>query len=231
MCNFALSSHRIRRTTPSPLLHGELADVELGASLLSIPLPYQQHVIGALTLMRSIDRKWSDAELASVEQMASLIGPVLILKQRAHEPLMRRLRRSPAKLIEHLRAPGSLWIKLLSLLILAGLVAACFVPVRDQVTAPARLEGVIQRSISAPIDGFIQDVLVRPGSQVSEAELLLTLNDQDLHFEQSRLEAELARFRSEQAEAFARQDRSRMVGTEARADEISAQLALVKRTD
>lgn len=209
------------------LMQGELASAELGAALLSIPLPYQQTAIGALTLMRGIDRKWSDAELADAEQMAALIGPVLMLKQRAHEPLLTRLRHLPANTLQRLRKPGSSGVKLLALLLAFFLAFAFSLPVNDQVTAHARLEGVIQRSISAPVDSFIQDVLVRPGAQVSEGELLLTLTGQDQRFEQSRLEAELGRFRNEQAEAFARQDRSKMVGSQARVEEIAAQLALV----
>lgn len=209
------------------LMHAELASAELGSAILSIPLPARHEAVGCLLLLRSEKQPWSEAERARGEQLASLLGPVLLLRQQADEPLRRRLLRQPARLFETLRGPRALsaWLGLSLAAALA--LSAGLLPVADTVRAEARLQGGIERSITAPADSFIQDVLVRPGSEVAEGELLLTLADQELRSEQSRLESELARHRSEQAEAFARQDRSRMVASQAKAEEVSAQLELV----
>lgn len=210
------------------LMHHELASSELGSAILSIPLPYQQQAIGAITLIRSIDNPWSETEKKSAEQLATSLGPLLQLKQISHETLLTRMRRVPNDFFRHLRKPGLTGGRIFSLLAIIAFLMLLFIPVQDRITAPASLENIVQRSISAPVDSFIQDVLVRPGAQLNEGQLLLTLSDQDLRFEQSRLQAELARYRSEQAEAFARQDRVRMVSSEARSEEVSTQLALIK---
>ena len=100
-------------------------------------------------------------------------------------------------------------------------------PVEEPVTAPAKHEGLVQRSITAPVDSFIKEVFARPGDTVTQGQLLLVLADQELRNDQRRLESELARHQSEYAEAFARQDRAKMVEAQAQVDETAAQLALI----
>lgn len=209
------------------LMHAELASTDLGAAILSMPLPARHEAVGCLLLLRSEKLPWSDSERARAEEIAGLLGPLMLLRQRADEPLRRRLQRVPGRLISMLHGPRALTIWLSVSLALSVLGTAALLPVTDSVRADARLQGEIERSITAPADSFIQDVLVRPGTEVAEGALLLTLADEDLKSEQRRLESELARHRSEQAEAFARQDRSRMVATQAKAEEVSSQLELI----
>ncbi|PLK49625.1 efflux RND transporter periplasmic adaptor subunit [Uliginosibacterium sp. TH139] len=209
------------------LMHAELASADLGAAILSVPLPARLEAVGCVILLRGEKQPWSDAERSMAEEIAGLLGPVLLLRQQADEPLRRRLLRQPGELLEKLQGPRSLrlWLGLLGV---AGcLLAGGLIPVADTVRAEARLQGEIERSITAPADSFIQDVLVRPGSSVAEGELLLTLADQDLKSEQRRLESEHARHRSELAEAFARQDRARMVASQAKVEEVGSQLDLI----
>lgn len=210
------------------LMHEELASAEMGSAILSIPLPARHEAIGCMLLIRSSNTPWSNAEQAEAERIAAILGPVLLLRQRADEPLRRRLQRLPGKLVASLHGPRALTLWLSLLAVAALLLGLGLVPVSDTVRAPARLQGEIERSITAPADSFIQDVLVRPGSKVAEDELLLTLADQDLKSEERRLESELARHRSGQADAFARQDRAAMVGNQAKAAETEAQLDLIR---
>lgn len=207
------------------LMHAELSGQGFGGALLTIPLSDRQQVTGALTLARK--RPWSGEERDRLENLAGAIGPALRLRQRADESLPAHLRRSLRDFVARLRGPGALGTKLATLCAALLAAFALLVPVADTVKAPARLEGVIQRSITAPADSFIQDVLTRPGAQVKTGQVLLTLKDTDLRNEHLRLEGELARFRGEQAEAFARQDRAQMVIAQAKVEEVSAQLALV----
>ncbi len=210
------------------LMHRELAASGIGNTFLSIPLPCRQKAVGAITLTRIDHHPWSDQEKTTAEQIAALFGPVLVLKQQAHEPLMTRLCAAPGKLLEKLRTEGltpARWGAAILLLICLG---GLLIPVRDTVSAQAHLEGVVQRSIAAPVDSYIQDVNVRPGFQVKAGQVLLALADNDMRLEQSRLEAELGRYRSNQADAFAQQDRSGMVASQAHIDEISAQLTLLR---
>lgn len=228
----AADQHSSLRYPPLPedppritLMHAELSSRGFGGALLTIPLSNRQQVTGALLLARK--RPWSIEERASLENLASAIGPVLCLHQQANESLFAHLRRTLSEFATRLRGPGAVGTKLVTAGLLLMAMFALTIPLPDKVKAPARLEGVIQRSITAPADSFIQDVLARPGAQVKTGQILLTLKDTDLRNEHLRLEGELARFRGEQAEAFARQDRAQMVIAQSRVEEISAQLALV----
>lgn len=209
------------------LMLAELANTNLGSAILSLPLPARQQAIGCVLLLRDKNKPWTDAERSEAEQLAILLGPLLHLREKADEPLRLKLQRLPARLIKSLYGPRALSLWLGIALALTMLLLGALMPVADTVRAEARLQGEIERSITAPADSFIQDVMVRPGAEVVEGALLLTLSDEDLRTEARRLESELARHRSDQAEAFARQDRSRMVATQAKAEEVSAQLELV----
>lgn len=207
--------------------HAVLAAQAGAGALLGLPLTSQQRIVGALLLSRNAQSPWQDAERRRLEALAPMLGPVLRLQQRANETLGQHLRRLPEDFRQRLTQPGR---RRLHGLLLAGALLIAGVslwPVDETVSGPVRVEGRIQRSIPAPADGFIREVLVRPGSEVSEGQLLLTLADEGLRAEQGRLESELARLRSEVAEAFARQDRAAMISARARADEVAAQLTLL----
>jgi multidrug efflux pump subunit AcrA (membrane-fusion protein) len=71
------------------------------------------------------------------------------------------------------------------------LLAALRVPVPWRVSAPARLEGAVQRAIVAATDGFLQQANVRPGDRVQAGQVLAELSSQDLELERRRRESEL----------------------------------------
>lgn len=231
----AAEQHTLLRHPPTPadpprilLQHAALAATAGDCAVLSLPLAARGELVGVLCFLRDAARPWSDEECRHLEQLVALLGELLLIKQRAHESWRETLRRAPGRTLTHLRAPGSRGLRVaLALGTLAALLLG-LAPVSERISAAARIEGRVQRSIVAPVDGYIQDVLARPGTNVEAGKLLLSLADQDLRLEQSRLEAELARYRYEQADAFARQDRARMVGSGARSEEAAAQLQLVR---
>ena len=155
------------------------------------------------------------------------------------EPLLRRWREAERPLWRHhldewrsgwrkLREPGHLSWKAgaaVTVLLLAVLVA---LPVPDRVTAHVVIEGRQRQLISAPFDGFLSKVLVRPGDHVQRGQLLARLDDRDLKLEQ-------ARYRSEQEQAAGRL-RQAMTDHESAAQalalaevqQVQAQLSLVE---
>ncbi|MFT3736522.1 MAG: efflux RND transporter periplasmic adaptor subunit [Rhodocyclaceae bacterium] len=210
------------------LMHADLASAGVGESVLSLPLIAEQRVVGALTLIRERRRAWPHSDIQSLETLAVSVGAVLFLKLRSQDSAWARLKRDGLGLLRNLFSRGHYKTKAITLAILLTIGSLSLVPVPANVTAPARLEGLIQRSITVPIDSFIKEVFVRPGDTVTMGQPLLQLADQELRTQQRKLESELARFRSEHADAFARQDRARMVVAQARVDETGAQLDLIE---
>jgi multidrug resistance efflux pump len=210
------------------LMHAELAGAGVGESLLTIPLVAHQRVVGAVTLIREGKVSWPHDEIASLENLGSVVGPVLDLKLRSEDSAFARLWRDLVAFGHNLTSRGHYKTKVITAALLALLALALLVPVEENVTAPAKLEGLVQRSVTAPVDSFIKEVFARPGDTVTQGQLLLVLADQELRNDQRRLESELARHQSEYAEAFARQDRAKMVEAQAQVDETAAQLALIE---
>jgi multidrug efflux pump subunit AcrA (membrane-fusion protein) len=102
------------------------------------------------------------------------------------------------------------------------------VPVPYYISAPARLEGSVQRVVVAPVDGFLEQVNVRPGDPVKSGQVLAELATQDLQAERMKRRSELAQHENVYKAALARSDRTQLVINQARAAEAQAQLALIE---
>jgi len=97
-----------------------------------------------------------------------------------------------------------------------------------RVSAPARLEGAVQRAIVAATDGFLQQANVRPGDRVQAGQVLAELSSQDLELERRRRESELRQHENAYRAAQSRADRAQMVTLYAKASEAQALLSLVE---
>jgi multidrug resistance efflux pump len=102
------------------------------------------------------------------------------------------------------------------------------VPVPWRVSAPARLEGAVQRAVVAATDGFLQQANVRPGDSVQAGQVLAELSSQDLELERRRRESELRQHENAYRAAQSHADRAQMVTLQAKAAEAQAMLSLVE---
>ncbi|MDB5751726.1 MAG: hypothetical protein JWP65_2147 [Ramlibacter sp.] len=189
----------------------------------SVPVVVRGRVIGALTLECGSEAPFWPAQIALCEDIASFAGPVLELKRAAEAPWHRRGR---DWLGERLAGTGRR-----QLAWGAGLLALCValaVPLPWRVSAPARLEGSVQRAIVAAADGFLQQSNVRPGDRVTEGQVLAQLSSQDYELERTRRESELRQHENGYRAAQARNDRTQMVVSQSRAAEAQALLTLAQ---
>lgn len=206
--------------TTISLAHRALA----GASeACTVPIVSGGNIIGAITLERTpAAAAWPD-QLALWEDIASFAGPVLDLKRTVEAPWHRRV---AASVRESLATPNrrrSAWA--VAALVVAGLL---MLPLPWRVSAPARLEGSVQRAVVAPADGFLEQANVRPGDQVVAGQVLAHLSAQDLELERKRRESELRQHESGYRAAQARNDRTQMVISQSRAGEAQALLSLAE---
>ena len=178
-------------------------------------------LIGALTLER--DTPLTPAERQLCEDVAGFAGPVLELKQQAQLPAWRRAARTLARWAT---ARNRLGARLAVGALAVALVLACVVPLPYRVSAPARLEGSVQRAIAASADGYLQQANVRAGDTVKTGQVLAELASQDLLLERRRRESELAQHENAYRAALAHNDRAQMVISQSRAGEAQALLSL-----
>lgn len=212
------------------LAHDELARRQ-GYTLCTVPLVYGGTALGALTMERR-DKEFGAAEATHIERVAAMLAPSLALKYENGLPLWRRcvqqLRETFGKL---LRADTPASRPLRIGLGAAGtvLAAVLLLPTPYSVTAPARLEGAMQRVLTAPADGYLQKVHVRPGDRVRNGQVLAELAGQDMAVELRGVEAELAQYENALISAQARNDSAEYSASQGRALAARARLDLLQQ--
>lgn len=189
----------------------------------SVPVMAGGRAVGALTLERDPASPFRPAEIALCEDIASFAGPVLELKRAAEAPWHRRVR---DWLHDRLATPSRRQLAWGGGLL--ALAIALAVPLPWRVSAPARLEGSVQRAIVAAADGFLQQANVRPGDRVRAGQVLAQLSAQDYELERTRRESELRQHENGYRAAQARNDRTQMVISQSRAAEAQALLTLAQ---
>jgi len=199
----------------------------MGGTIFSVPLVSRREIFGTASFVRIDATPPSPAEITQCERAMTLLAPVLQLRHAAALPWQARTNKSLGAAFDRIRQPGHIATKAVLALAVAAVVALAVVPVGYRVSAPARLEGSIQRALVAPADGFLRQTHVKPGDSVKTGQLLAELAEDDLHLERRKWESELAQYENSASAALARTDRTQYVINQAKADEASAQLDLI----
>ena len=96
-----------------------------------------------------------------------------------------------------------------------------------RISARTRLEGLVQRAVTAPFPGYVRDAGHRAGDTVKVGELLARLDDRDLRTERVRLLAQRDQYDKQHREAMAKRDRAQISIISSQIDQAEAQLAMV----
>jgi RND family efflux transporter MFP subunit len=207
------------------LAHQELAQSNGHAAIYSVPVVTRHELLGAMLFER---RDGFDAHaLEAAKDAAMFAGPLLALKQRADDRVGHRVAealRPRAK-----RPFGSEGLPIARVALAAAVLAAAAIaalPVTHRVAAPARLEGAVQQVISAPVDGFVGSVAVRPGQTVMAGQVLASLDARELALERDKWAAEIAQLDKQYREALSRDEAAPIVIAHAKLEQAQAQHAL-----
>ncbi|MFM1990995.1 MAG: hypothetical protein RJA99_3952 [Pseudomonadota bacterium] len=208
------------REMPVNVAQAQLARLGQSAAVCAVPLAERGRALGALTLERA-GPAFEPAVLVELQRLASLLAPTLALRRRADRPI----RTMVADLADAFagRRGRTAWIVGAALLS-SAVAATVHVPYR--VSGAARVEGASQRTMTAPADGFVARVHVRPGDTVAAGQPMVDLDDRDLLLERMRWSTEAEQAGRQAIEAVAREDRAQYAQHAARAAQARAQLAL-----
>jgi biotin carboxyl carrier protein len=210
------------------LAHRELARRQGAHHVLTVPLARNKKVYGAMTCERGRSRPFLPDEVLFVEHVASLLGPVIELKCAADKPWWHLVARSIQKRLR-IGSSKSPVLKLGVAAFALLMALSGFLPVQYRVSAPARLEGTIQRALAAPTDGFLKEVHVRPGDEVQAGQILAELSDEEFKLEQGRRQSEVTHLESSLGDALAKHDYSQIGVLAAKVQEAKVQLELVSQ--
>ena len=204
--------------------HGQLARQTGAQALCTVLLATGGQCIALLTCERDhgpIDQPLVD----ELQHLAAFVAPMLLLGHRAAHPMA-----DAGERLKRLLPVGGSRRGLAAAAVAAGLaalVALAGIEVDSRVSAPARVEGAVQRVLTAPADGFLLRVAVRPGDTVKADQILVELDDRDLSIERLRWATDSEQEGRQATEALAREDRVQFAAHAAKAEQARAQLALV----
>jgi RND family efflux transporter MFP subunit len=97
-----------------------------------------------------------------------------------------------------------------------------------RVSANATVEGLVQRAITAPFNGFVKAAPLRAGDTVKADQVIGRFDDRDLRLERIKLYSQREQYVKQRREAMANHDRTQLEMVGAQIDQANAQLGLVE---
>jgi biotin carboxyl carrier protein len=211
------------------LSHAELANRHNVQQLLSVPMMREQTIIGAILFERRDLQPFTSEQIDLLDNLGATLGPVLELKRERNYSWFSRLKADIGLMWQKLSAKDGRTLRLTLASVVLGLLALPLIPINYSLNAPAKLEGISQRVMVAPADGFLRSTSVRPGDLVKKGQVLAEMADDDLRQERRRWESEVLRHDGTFGDALKRRDRAQMAGAQAQAAEARAQLNLAEQ--
>jgi RND family efflux transporter MFP subunit len=208
--------------------HATLAQRHGAASLCTVPLVRSGKPIGAIVLERNRATPLPRAEVSFCENVAALLGPTLELRRAADRPWPTKLGAALAQAAAPLTGPGHRALKIGVAALVVLLLGAAFISAPYRVSAPARLEGAVQRVLVAPADGYLKIAHARPGDRVKAGQVLAELADEDFKLELRKAQSQVAQLQNAYGDAMAKYDRAEVAVLYAKLEEARAQLALAE---
>jgi RND family efflux transporter MFP subunit len=207
--------------------HQALLRESEGGSAVTLPLSSDGRVVGALTLERAAGHRFDVPTLEICEAVASLAGPVIELKRRGEESLPERAADSVRDVWERLFGPKHAQFKLIAICVTAAALFLAFATGDYRVSANSTVEGVVQRAITAPFNGYVKEASLRAGDTVKSGQVIGRFDDRDLRLERTRVGSQRDQYVRQHREAMAKHDRAQTEIVGAQLAQADAQLALL----
>lgn len=207
--------------------HGELARAHDAGSILTVPLGLPGRHFGAITYERPPGDGFDQATIDLCDCVGAVLGPLLDAKRRDDRHLALKIGESAWTQLARLFGPRHLGRKLA---LAATLLAVAVLAVAEgdyRVTSPARIEGLVQRVVVAPFDGYVATESARAGETVGQGQVLATLDDKDLALERLRWTTTRRQRSTEYNRALAARERADVNIIKAQIDQAEAQIALL----
>ncbi|MEH6591933.1 MAG: HlyD family efflux transporter periplasmic adaptor subunit [Halioglobus sp.] len=215
--------------------HNRLREDMGSAAVVSTVFEDQAAHTGVLTFEYASDIE--ESRLAQLEIVSDLAGPMLLQNLQNDRSPLAYFAASVAGLRDRLLRPRSPGEKVaLGGALLLPLVIMLW-PVDYDITASAKVEGLVQRHIVAVQDGIIASARVRAGEFVSEGEEIARLDNRELLLERLSAETRRRQLIAEEARALAQRDlatsrivRAQLEGAESELELLDTLLLLMEFT-
>lgn len=207
--------------------HGQLSRAHDSGPILTIPMNSDGKCLGAMTFERPPGAEFTQATVDLCDCLAAALGPILDTKRRNDRNILWKILDSLWTQTKRLLGPGHVGRKLAVLLIALAVGVLSVARGDYRITSPAILEGMVQRVVVAPFDGYVATQAVRAGETITQGETIATLDDRDLTLERLRWSATRHQRLSELSRALAQRERAEINIIRAQIDQAEAQIDLL----
>lgn len=180
----------------------QLSKINGGETVISIPLRHRGEIHGVLTLEFPPQRKLLPTEATSLAVAAELLSAQLYDRYMNDQWLIQKAGHSAREMGEKVVGPKHMVAKLIAIIVFGGLLFMCLYRPMYKVAAPFSFKAIDMRIVSAPFEGIIEKVYVRPGDSVTVGAPLLKLKTTELELQRNSALAQANAKRTE-AEKYA----------------------------
>jgi hypothetical protein len=207
--------------------HEKFARQNSASNICSIPIRVDGKATAVLTCERQ-SRPFAAAELQQLrlacDQAARRLSDLHEQDGWIGARTARKVRSQCAKVL----GPEHTWSKIVAILGAIALVILFFVPVNYRVEGNFILKSDAVSYLTAPFDGFIREVKVRPGDRVQKDSVLLQMDTDELAIEEANALADQVRFQREAEKARATNGLAEMRIALALAEQSKARLEMTR---
>lgn len=208
--------------------HLQLLQASGGGAVLTLPLLQGDQTIGALTFERAAGHGFDPALREMCQAVAAVAGPLVGLQRAGERHLLAHAGASALGARDALLGPRHAGWKLAAAAAVLLVLFFTFVNGDHRVTAESAVEGELQRSLSAPINGFVREASHRAGDSVRQGTVIARLDDRDLRVERAKLLSQSEQFVGQYREATATRERAQALMANAQLEQARAQIALIE---
>ncbi len=208
--------------------HEALLRESEGGSAATFPLVSAGEIVGALTLERAPGYRFDVPSLDICEAVVAIAGPIIELKRQNEEGLPVHAAKSAEGVWKKLVGPGHAGLKLGAVALVAVAAFLALATGDFRVSANSTVEGVVQRAVTAPFNGYVKEAPYRAGDVVKAGQIIGKFEDRDLVLERVKLSSQRDQYVKQHREAMASHERAQAEMIGAQVAQSEAQLAALQ---
>jgi Barrel-sandwich domain of CusB or HlyD membrane-fusion len=185
----------------------------------------------AVLVARGEEGRFNDDVLRALRSSLSMAEPLLREWRLAERPLWKHAWDALIHAVRQLgrgREHGHLRWKLGAAAALLSAFVLLGIPFDERVSAPLSIEGQTRQLVTVPFEGFVAQVVARPGERVQKGQQLLAMETRELKVEQTKYLGDREQAAGKLRQAMAEHDAAAMAQASAQLQQAQAQLDLVE---
>ncbi|WP_419340808.1 HlyD family secretion protein [Achromobacter sp. PD1] len=204
--------------------HQKLAREFGNGNVLTVPFAPEDEARGALVFERPDEHPFDRQSVELCQSVVLLAGRVLYQRLQQERPFWRKWRDGALREAGRLLGPRYIGRKLAALALVTVVALGVFAHGPYRISATATVQGVVQRVLAAPFDGYISDATRRAGDEVKQGDALAALDTRETELELLRAGNLEVQYRRQAEEASARGDSAAAAIAQAQARQAMAQM-------